>query len=96
MNETMGNKPNMSGRKDLGIRRLPKSGAIPVQSKGPTKTAEDGRNAAYGVSKDIANKLRKVMINNGMIKQFNLKPHVKVKGMPEPNINSNSSNKKGC
>ena len=79
---------DMTGRKDLGIRRLPQSGAIPVQSKGPTKTSNGMTN-----NKTMQEKMKKVMVAQGMIKvgkTVNLKPHVKVKGMPIPNVNHNT------
>ena len=31
-------KPDMTGRKDLGVQRLPPTAAIPKQSKTPTRT----------------------------------------------------------
>ncbi len=90
MEEIMGMKPDMTGRKDLGIRRLPQSGAIPVQSKAPTRTSEDNKNAVRGMSKDMAKKMKKVMLANGMIKEAKINPHVVVKGMPTPNKNHNT------
>ncbi len=63
MKETMDMKPDMSGRKDLGIRRLPQSNAIPVQSKGPTKTSNGMTH-----TKTMKAKMKKVMVAKGMIK----------------------------
>lgn len=82
---------DMTGRRDLGIRRLPQSGAIPVQSKGPTKTSNGMTN-----NKLMQSKMKKVMIKQGMIKDgvkktVNLKPIIHVKGMPIPNVNHNTS-----
>ena len=81
---------DMTGRKDLGIRRLPQSGAIPVQSKGPTKSSN-----GMAHDKTMKAKMKKVMIKQGMIKDGSVKaakinPHVVVKGMPTPNMNHNT------
>lgn len=59
---------SMTGRKDLGVIRVPAS-AIPKQSKTPTKYSSDNKNAAHGVSKDISNKLKKVMKAKGMLEK---------------------------
>jgi hypothetical protein len=64
MENNMMSKPDMSGRKDLGIRRLPKSSAIPVQSKGPTKTSNGMTH-----DKTMKAKMKKVMLAKGMIKE---------------------------
>ncbi len=53
---------DMTGRKDLGIRRLPQSQAIPVQSKAETRTGDGLRN--YNMKR----KMTKIMKAKGMIK----------------------------
>lgn len=57
-----GNMADMTGRKDLGIRRLPQSQAIPVQSKAETRTGDGLRN--YNMKR----KMTKIMKAKGMIK----------------------------
>lgn len=54
---------NMTGRKDLGIRRLPQSQAIPLQSKSETRTGNGLQN--YNMKK----KMSKIMKAKGMIKE---------------------------
>lgn len=86
---------NMAGRKDLGIYKVV-AAAIPKQAhtSTPTRTGDAGSN-----DKTLKRKMEKVMVNvvtNGSSDTKNIKPHVKVKGMPNPNINHNTSTGKGC
>lgn len=59
-------KSNMTGRKDLGVMRVPAQ-AIPKQSKTMTKTSNGNSNDKTGVTKDIAAKMKKVMSAKGML-----------------------------
>ena len=54
---------NMTGRKDLGIRRVPQSQAIPLQSKSETRTGNGLQN--YNMKR----KMSKIMKAKGMIKE---------------------------
>lgn len=64
MNNLEGKMGNMTGRKDLGIRKLPPTQAIPVQSKSPTRTSDGLKN--YNMKR----KMSKVMKAKGMIKDI--------------------------
>ena len=61
-------KPDMSGRKDLGVLRVP-ANSIPKQSKTPTLISNDKKNAVRGHGMDIAKKMKKVMAAKGMLEK---------------------------
>lgn len=54
---------DMTGRKDLGVRRIPPTQEIPKQSKAPTKTSNGTSN-----DKTMKEKMKKVMTAKGMLK----------------------------